>query len=376
MVQKSKIRFAMKSEFKQFLSQPSSVRMNVFLASAKTLNTTVENVEKDFWVTLLIDMMFNGRKPDEPRLLFKGGTSLSKAFNLTFRFSEDIDITVFKEDLGVFLSENELALISGKKQRAHLEKIREVCGIYIKGQFKTRLELQLSDLFVECGLHSPNMVIDAADNDGQTILFHYPTICSDYNYTLPYVKIEGGAKSALEPHQPTTIEPYISKVVKGLDLKVHGVTTIDPARTFWDKVVILHGTRRWSDLRGSLRQDGHRVSRHYYDLHQLLRSPVGDEALSNSSLGLSCVDHATMYFNNNTLDLQSARDGKFQVTPSASMLKPLEVDYNKMKMMIFGEAPSFSEIMDSVAMLDARLQSVGQQFKLDVPSTTTKKMKP
>lgn len=64
------------------------------------LGTPLRNVEKDFWVCFVLDLLFNGRAADEPRLLFKGGTSLSKAYDLISRFSEDIDITVYREDIG------------------------------------------------------------------------------------------------------------------------------------------------------------------------------------------------------------------------------------------------------------------------------------
>jgi predicted nucleotidyltransferase component of viral defense system len=75
-------------------------RRDLFLGAAARLGTAVQNVEKDFWVCWTLDSLFNGLEVGGPRLLFKGGTSLSKAFGLISRFSEDIDITVFREDLG------------------------------------------------------------------------------------------------------------------------------------------------------------------------------------------------------------------------------------------------------------------------------------
>lgn len=59
------------------------------------------------------------------------------------------------------------------------------------------------------------------------------------------------------------------------------MTTIDAARTFWDKVVIAHGLRRWHERRHVLRHEGQRVSRHYYDFHCLLHSDVGKLALAD-----------------------------------------------------------------------------------------------
>ena len=113
----------------------------------------------------------------------------------------------------------------------------------------------------------------------------------------PTVKIEAGAKSALDPHRPAIIQPYAADDMPAANLVVPGVVTIDAERTFWDKVVILHGLRRWHDNRGTLRQQGHRVSRHYYDIYKLIQSPVGREAAADHALALDCARHALMFFN-------------------------------------------------------------------------------
>jgi hypothetical protein len=92
----------------------------------------------------------------------------------------------------------------------------------------------------------------------------------------PVVRIESGAKSALDPNELAIIRPYVTDDLPGLDLAVPDVTTIKATRTFWDKVVIAHGLRRWYDRRGALRQEGQRISRHYYDLYCLAKSNVGE----------------------------------------------------------------------------------------------------
>src|SRR5271168_5020059 len=82
----------------------------------------------------------------------------------------------------------------------------------------------------------------------------------------PAVKIEAGAKSALDPHTPLVVRPYVADDAAGFDLVVPNVTTVDPVRTFWDKILILHSLRRTFEDRGVLRGGGQRVSRHYYDV--------------------------------------------------------------------------------------------------------------
>ena len=195
--------------------------------------------------------------------------------------------------------------------------------------------------------------IDEADPDGQTLLLWYPEVePRDGAYVRPTVRIESGAKSALDPHHPILIKPYIADDAGGLDLAVAGVTTIEATRTFWDKVVIAHGLRRWYERRGVLRQEGQRVSRHYYDLHCLLGSDVGTTALADRRLGADCVRHARLFFNRPDYDLASAVPGSFAIVPLGSMVDALSRDYANTTAMIFGAAPDFEAILASVGEIE------------------------
>jgi nucleotidyltransferase AbiEii toxin of type IV toxin-antitoxin system len=94
-----------------------------------------------------------------------------------------------------------------------------------------------------------------------------------------------------------TVKPYVAEEFKLASLDVPNITTVEPRRTFWDKVVILHGLRRWWERRGELRAAGQRVSRHYYDVHSLLASPRGEEFAADAAMAVDCVRHARMFFN-------------------------------------------------------------------------------
>lgn len=113
----------MNEAYQTVITASDEERRDLFLGTAARLGTAVQNVEKDFWVCWTLDALFNGLEPGGPRLLFKGGTSLSKAFGLISRFSEDIDITVFREDLRQYVDVAELEAMSGKKRRARLDEI-------------------------------------------------------------------------------------------------------------------------------------------------------------------------------------------------------------------------------------------------------------
>jgi hypothetical protein len=182
---------------------------------------------------------FVGMPAGDPRPLFKGGTSLSKAYGLISRFSEDIDITVFREDLGQAASVQELEALSRKKRQTRLDAIKESCREYIQNalaqQFGEVVQAALAESNIEANV--PSVIIDPDDPDSQTLLFWYPAVTAGRDdYVRPAVKIESGAKSALDPHEELTIVPYISEELPRLALRAEHVTTVVAERTFWDKM--------------------------------------------------------------------------------------------------------------------------------------------
>lgn len=335
--------------YQQVIAAKESDRRDLFLTTASRLGTPVGNVEKDFWVCWTLDQLYHARAADQPRLLFKGGTSLSKAHGLIRRFSEDIDVTVYRDDLGEAASVEELDQLSGKKRQARLDAIRDACSTYITGTLKDDLSARLADASGGAG----KIEIDPDDRDRQTLLVWYPSVEHERDgYIKPAVRIESGAKSALDPNAPATIVPYVAEDIVDLDLTVAGVTTIIPERTFWDKIVIAHGLRRWFERRGQLRNEGQRISRHYYDLHCLAKSAPGSAAMADAALGADCVQHASMFFNRPDYDLASASQGSFALLPVDGMREALQRDYDATQAMIFGAAPQFDEIIGSIVEIE------------------------
>lgn len=343
----------MNPAFLQVIGATDNERRDLFLATATRLGTTAQNVEKDFWVCWALDALFNGVTPG-PRFLFKGGTSLSKAYGLISRFSEDIDVTVFREDIGEPASVEELEALSGKKRAARLEAIKTACQAHIHGPLLAALKTIAERTMRDAGSAGELRIArDDGDPDGQSLLVWYPSVAADGgSYVRPAVKIESGAKSALDPHVAVTVKPYVADEMSAIDLSVPRVTTVDVERTFWDKVVILHGLRRWYERRVELRGGGQRVSRHYYDVHCLLSSDIGARALGDATMAADCVRHARMFFNRPDLDLATAA-GTFALAPHDGMVAELRRDYAAMSTMIFGKVPAFEEVMGSITQLQS-----------------------
>lgn len=343
-------------DFHKIIAASETDRRDLFLSTATRLGTTLENVEKDFWICWVLKFLFEMRQPNEPRLLFKGGTSLSKAYGLISRFSEDIDITVFREDIGQNIQTTDLNQLSRKKQKKYVDDIRNACQNYIQTELYSQLNKHIDDTFKSFNIKIENPVtLDPSDLDQQTILIHYPSVIKHATYIAPSVKIEAGAKSAFDPHQLANFTPYCAPEIDNMDLKVNNVVTINPERTFWDKVIILHGLRAWFDNRKEIMHQGNRISRHYYDIYKLINSTIGQQIHSNHVLASECSQHAKIFFHRTPLNLDSAKPGSYLLTPTNNMINGLARDYKAMSTMIFGDVPNFDDIVESVSRLEEKL---------------------
>lgn len=349
----------MNQSFLTVLKATEDDRRGLFFATANRLGVPFQNIEKDFWVCFMLDLLFNHRAASSPRLLFKGGTSLSKAYSLISRFSEDIDITVFREDLDLTMPIHELAQLSGKQRRKYFDKIKSASQHYVCYELKPHLQSVLNGIFETLSNFSevPDLVLDESDESKQTLLLKYPSLNDDPSYVVPVVRIECGAKSALDPHQAMSIKPYVADDMKDQSFTVKNIITIEAERTFWDKIIILHGIRRWFDIKGVLRQNGHRYSRHHYDVFKLLHSVTGEKAFERQDLAIDCSEHAQVFFNSAALDLKTAYAGTFSIVPSVSMIKELKRDYEAMSGMIFGEVPAFDEVIEAISVFERKLNS-------------------
>jgi hypothetical protein len=349
----------MNPAYQTIVAATDDERRGLFLTAATRIGTTAQNIEKDFWVCWTLDALFHRLQSGGPRLLFKGGTSLSKAYGVISRFSEDIDVTVFREDIGEPASVEELEKLTKKKRDVRLNAIKAACQIYIDTKLRVELDALAKEAMEAAGKDPTIMrvVLDEEDKDRQSLLIHYPSVIEGSDYVTPSVKIESGAKSALDPHSAKAITPYLGSDLPDTNaLAVNGVMTIHPERTFLDRVLILHGMTFYFAEKGGLRGNG-RMSRHYYDLHRLMAVPIGAEACADKSLIEDCVRHARMFFYRSNTGLDLAHCGSFRLSPTEAMRDALARDYDAMSTMIFGEVPNFQAVLESVASVEERLNA-------------------
>lgn len=344
----------MTGDFEAFLVLAEQDRRDVFEAAAARLDTLPGYVEKDFWVCLALDALFNHRPEGVPGLLLKGATSLSKAFRLINRFSEDIDLVVSRDGLG-FSDERDPTTarhLSNKKRAVLFKALRSACSKYIREDLRIALARRVDGLSTGC-----QVVPDEDDADGQTLFIQYPTLypSGEIAYVAPRVKIEAGARSALDPSQDCTVVPYIADELPDWSFTSERIRVIAPERTYWEKLLILHGAHCGYRDAGRLPVDKDRISRHYYDVAMITATAVGRSALVDTGLLDAVRNHNLVAFRQAWKRFEEAVPGTLRLVPQAELRTVIERDYHAMQGMLLGEVPDFEWITDELRHAEAAI---------------------
>ena len=342
----------MNGDYKSFFSLTEPERRNVFEESAIRLNTLPGYVEKDFWVCLVLDTLYSKLPDGRANLLFKGGTSLSKAFGLINRFSEDIDLVVYRDHLG-FEGERDPSVasnLSNRKRAVLFKELKTACSSYIRGDLQTALKRMIDEIVAKCHVGP-----DENDVDGQTLFVEYPTLypSGDIAYVMPRVKIEAGARSALTPSLNCTITPYVAHELPDWLLAVDNIRVIAPERTYWEKLLILHGVQCGYRDTHRLPADKDRISRHYYDVAMMTATEVGRSALSNIDLLDAVRNHNLIAFRQAWKRFEEAVPGSVRLVPQMELRTVIEWDYRAMQGMILGDVPDFRWVMEQLQFAEA-----------------------
>lgn len=299
-------------------------------------------VEKDFWVCWTLDYLFN-ESAYKDSFAFKGGTSLSKGFDLIERFSEDIDLIFDWRLLGYELNEP-WEKRSNTKQDEFVKRINEDAASFLRERLLPEMQTYLEEQNIA------NAMLQIDEKDPQTLRFFYSQSFSD-DSILQEIRLETGALAAWTPTTVSRINPYIAEEFPSAFARpATSVLTVSPERTFWEKATILH--------KEAFRTNGRfpsRYSRHYYDLHKLAHSDVKERALEDAALLKSVVDFKMTFWRSNAARYDLCVPGMLKLMPPDNTLSLVERDYASMRNMIFGEAPTFDALMTSILELEAEI---------------------
>ncbi len=315
-------------------------RRALFLETGAAMGVTPVIIEKDFWVCWTLERLFSIESL--PRLLFKGGTSLSKGFEMIERFSEDIDLGMNRTDIGIRANEVPARNMGTKERERARMQLRDAANTYVQQRLLPAL---LSDFRSELG---ETFELIASSAGSESVLdFHYPRSLDLAGYPAgaylaPSVKLELGARSDPTCGQSVEITPYAAKHFPG-QFKSPNCTVFaqTPARTLVEKALIVHG---WNTKGRASRKS----SRHAYDLARMYECGVLNDI--TRELFESVAEHKYLF-----ADDKAARDAAtdgIQVALSEPVRSHIENDYRSMQEMFFSDSASLESVFGALKSIE------------------------
>lgn len=318
--------------------------------TANSRKTTTVVIEKDFWVCWILKHLFDLK--EIPKLSFKGGTSLSKVFQLIQRFSEDIDVSLDRASLG-FAGERDPANASlSKNRRRELRKeltltIRKT----VNDQILPKMQAALKSVL---GTQGWELTPSSQADDEMTLVFNYPASVHYGKYLHPSVRIEFG-RGDQQPSQSLSISPYVAeKFPDAFTAPSVTLNVLACERTFWEKATLLHSENHRADP-SSMKP---RMSRHWYDVAVMSTdSRFADEKLDEALLR-EVIAFKNSHFPLGWASYQTAVPGTLRIVPHQALEKILREDFKQMKEeMIWGEPISFEEVLTRLKVLEDRINT-------------------
>jgi hypothetical protein len=335
---------------------PPNDRRDLFRAAAQQMRVNEAIVEKDFWVCWTLDYLFH-ESPWQDKLAFKGGTSLSKAYGVIERFSEDIDLILDWTLLG-YEQDTPWKQDSKSKRALFCEQANDRCVAFLADIFVPQV---LTDLTRRAG-----PAINVIPN-GQEVLIEYPKAFSAAAI-LPQIKLEIGPIAEWFPQEPRSITPYAAEQYPDkFASRSTQIPTITAERTFWEKITILHQEAH----RAAARAQPPRYSRHYYDVYRMCATPIKDNALQDMDLLTHVVRFKTNFYHCAWASYDTAVPGTIKLLPPDHNRAALAADYRAMEAMLFGAIPNFDDILASLSELELTLNALPRPRIVDQPSATT-----
>lgn len=325
-----------------YCSLNAAQQRQVIEQTAAKLNLPVQAIEKDLWVTAILQVLFT--LPCAHGLVFKGGTSISKVWNAINRFSEDIDLAI---DRSLFDLDGELT----KKQ---VKKLRKVSSMFVREELFGQLceAIASTPLYGLCEIEAqPDGVGDSTYPEPRIIYVKYASLFSDkIDYILPVVKIEAGARSLLEPTQNVAIKSLVDVALPSITTSLVDVEvrTAVAEKTFLEKCFLLHEL-----FSRGVAVSANRRSRHLYDLHMMMRKGIDKRAVSDDELWNTIHHHRSTLTSISGVDYTPDIRSRIVLTPPAECVEDWKSDYQAMQgSMIYNNPPSFEELLQSMAELE------------------------
>ncbi|HPT04861.1 MAG TPA: nucleotidyl transferase AbiEii/AbiGii toxin family protein [Bacteroidales bacterium] len=329
----------------KWLQLPNAAKLNVFQETGRKVGLPAVAIEKDWWMVHTLSLIFT--MECAPALIFKGGTSLSKGWNLIERFSEDIDLALDKEYLG-FTEE--------EPNKKAVNKLRRLSYDFISNQFTPELNAK----FAEAGMTSVNVKYQQVinhDQDPLIVEIYYPKHTETDTYLKPGLLVEIGSRSLREPYTQRTFATIVADNYAGRTFADKPITVpvVNPERTFLEKIFLLHEEFQRPDKKKRVE----RLSRHLYDIEKLMDTHYAAEALQNKELYNAIVKNRNIFVKLGDVDYTKHSPENIKFIPPVELLPQWEADYKQMhENMIYGEAPPFADLIKKLTTLQTKINGI------------------
>ena len=336
-----------------FLRLTVKDRLDALGVAADRLGRPAHLLEKDVWVVWAIQQLFGS--PVGTNLVFKGGTSLSKAYQVIDRFSEDVDLTFdIRALIPDLLEGREDAMpATSSEERRWSKRVRQALPEWVAGTIQPILQQAIDREGIDARLRI----------DGDKLFIDYPHLAQGTGYVSPSVMLEFGARSTGEPASARDIVCDAAVAVDGLEFPSARPRVMHAERTFWEKATAIHVFCLQSRMRGD------RFSRHWHDVARLDDAGIAAAAIEDRALGTAVAKHKTMFFAEKAadatwIDYGAATSGHLQLVPGGDALKALADDYRRMVEdgLLASTPEPFGDLMDRCADIARRANAA---FKPD-----------
>ena len=336
-----------------FLRLTAKDRLDALGVAADLLGRPAHLLEKDVWVVWAIQQLFGS--PIGTNLVFKGGTSLSKAYQVIDRFSEDVDLTFdIRALIPDLLEGREDAMpATSSEERRWSKRVRQALPEWVAGTIQPILQQAIDREGIDARLRI----------DGDKLFIDYPHLAQGTGYVSPSVMLEFGARSTGEPASARDIVCDAAVAVDGLEFPSARPRVMHAERTFWEKATAIHVFCLQSRMRGD------RFSRHWHDVARLDDAGIAAAAIEDRALGTAVAKHKTMFFAEKAadatwIDYGAATSGHLQLVPGGDALKALADDYRRMVEdgLLASTPEPFGDLMDRCADIARRANAA---FKPD-----------
>ncbi|MBK8632644.1 MAG: nucleotidyl transferase AbiEii/AbiGii toxin family protein [Saprospiraceae bacterium] len=331
---------------KQWLQLSTKDKQGIFNEVAADINLPAAAIEKDWWVVRTLELVFTSSIA--PHTVFKGGTSLSKAWNLIDRFSEDIDLALDRRFLGIEKPDSEMT-------GSQVSKLRKNSAKFISERYFP----ELVELFDAAGLNVDIKLgeIKTDDQDPLIIEIYYPSVTESISYIQPRVLIEVGSRSLIEPFDNRSFTSMVGEKYKGRAFADSNIIipSVNPQRTFLEKLFLLH--EEFQLPTDKIKVD--RKSRHLYDLEKLMDTEYAFAALGNTTLYQTIVEHRAKLTPLRGINYTNHTPDKINPIPPVAIMEAWEKDYQAMQeSMLYNPSLPFEKLIERIQELKARINNL------------------